>query len=155
MGVAIRFWADIVVPGKGTYYGDYPQLGLLEKIRSLKIAVVGERKEVDITPHIYGDSSIKRFYWRKYDAKGLSYGYYSNLNCYALPFFPGVDSLVATLNNQAGKLERIPNYDFIFWLDKMVLSAIDFKPDHLSLDMTLSDSTGKQVRRVVDKWKIE
>lgn len=155
LGISIRLWADIVKPEKSTYYGNYPKLGLLDKIHTLKIAIEGDNNEFNITSLIRGDSTIKEFFWRKYDLKGLSYGHYSNLNCYVLPFFPNIDSLLTTLNDRANKLERITNYDFIFWFDKNAISAIDFKPRYLSLTMTLSDSTGKQFRNITDKWKIE
>jgi hypothetical protein len=155
LGISIRLWADIIKPEKSTYYGNYPQLGLLNKIHSLKIVVVGDSKEFDITGFIKGDSTIKDFFWERYDSKGLSYGYYSSLNCYKLPFFHDTDGLLTTLNSQAGKLERITNYDFIFWLDKKIISRIDFKPSYLSMTMTLKDSTGNEVRNIIDKWKIE
>ncbi|NOT38718.1 MAG: hypothetical protein HOP11_15195 [Saprospiraceae bacterium] len=155
LGISIRLWADIVKPEKSTYYGNYPKLGLLDKIHSLKIAIEGDNREFNITSLIRGDSTIKEFFWGKYDSKGLSYSHYSSLNCYLLPFFPDTDSLLTTLNNRAGKLERITNYDFIFWFDKNPISNIDFKPRYLSLTMTLSDSTSKQFRNITDKWKIE
>lgn len=155
LGISIRLWADIIKSEKSTYYGDYPKLGLLDKIHSLKVVAEGDSKEFDITSFIRGDSTIRDFFWERYDSKGLSYGYYSSQNCYKLPFFHDIDSLLTTLNSQASKLERITNYDFIFWLDKKIISSIDFKPSYLSMTMTLTDSTGKEFRNIIDKWKIE
>src|SRR4051794_16641992 len=41
IGISIRFWVDIVKTEKGSFYGKYPALGLLDKINSLKIIIEG------------------------------------------------------------------------------------------------------------------
>lgn len=152
LGVSIRFWANIIKPEKSTFYGDYPKLGLLEKIQSLKITLESQDKAVDITNFIRGDSTITNFIWGKYE---LGYSHYSDKNCLKLPYFPSPENLLITLNSQTDKLKRIPNYDFIFWLDKELISDIGFKPNLLKMSMTLVDSTGRQHRNIDDKWNIE
>jgi hypothetical protein len=152
LGISIRLWANIIKPEKSTFYGDYPSLGLLEKIQSLKITLENQDKSIEITNFLKGDSTISNFIWGKYL---LEYSHYSNRNCFVLPYFQNTEDLLKTLNKEADKLKRIPNYDFIFWLDKNLISNIGFKPTLLKMSMTLVDSTGRQHRNIDHKWNIE
>ena len=62
--------------------------------------------------------------------------------------------MVNSLNN-GSELEKIPNHDYIFWLDRDVIKNISFKPTYLQMNITLKDTTGTKRREFNDSIKIE
>lgn len=154
-GISIRFRANIIKTEPGSFYGDYPTLGLLNKIYSLKIILEGQGQELDISELVKGDSSIQNVLWEKKAPKIASIGNYVNKHCNVVPYFQDINALINVLTNDIVKLGRIPNYDFIFWFNNDWNKKLHFKPGNLKMTMTLVDTTGKIHANITDEWKIE
>ncbi len=144
LGVQLKFWANIVMNENGTYYGDYPQKGLLHKIDSLQIHFTDGRSSLDIIPFLEGDSSLHEVKWRKYEYKNLPYTWGK------IPYFDNVASWKDVINNKPDSLERIPDHDYIFWFDKQVIKTLSFRPTRLEMKLVLVDSTGTKRKQLTD-----
>ena len=64
LGIQIKFWAKIIMNEKGTYYGYCPKKGLLERINNINISIRNGNDTLDITPFLFGDSTIYEVKWR-------------------------------------------------------------------------------------------
>jgi len=148
LGVQIKLWAKIIMNEKGAYYGEYPKNGLLKKIDKIVILFRNDNMSIDITNFLIGDSTISEVKWRKCEYKKLPYTWGS------CPYIKNVKSMVNMLND-GDKLNRIPNHDYIFWLDKEAIKSISFKPTYLQMRITLIDTTGTKNRELTDSIKIE
>lgn len=148
LGIQRKLWAKIIMNEKGTYYGNFPKNGLLEKISGINISFENDNEILDITPLLFGDSTIREVKWRNYNYKKLPYTWGQ------CPYFKDINSMVKSLNN-GSELERIPNHDYVFWIDGNVFKTISFKPTYLQLKISLVDSTGTKYRQVSDSIKIE
>lgn len=148
LGVQIKLWAKIIMSEKGVFYGYCPKNGLLEKIDKINISIRNDSTSIDITHFLIGDSTINEVKWRKCEYKKLPYTWG---NC---PYFKDIKSMVNRLNN-GSELKKIPNHDYIFWLDREVIKNISFKPTYLQMSITLIDTTGTKHRELMDSIKIE
>ncbi len=139
-GVQIKLWTKIIMNQKGGFYGNFPKNGLLEKIDSLTIFLTNNFDTLDITHYLKGDSTIKEMKWRECNYKKLPYSWGD------IPYFENIDSWVSVMNAKSSSLKRIPNHDYIFWINKKIINNISFKPTTIQINLTLIDSLGIKKR---------
>jgi hypothetical protein len=148
LGIQIKFWAKIIMNEKGAYYGYCPKNGLLERINNINISLINGSDTLEITPFLFGDSTIYEVKWRTYNYKKTPYTWG---NC---PYFRDIKSMIKSLNN-GSELGLIPYHDYVFWLDNNVIKDITFKPTYLRMKISLVDSTGTKHRQLIDSVKLE
>ena len=45
-------------------------------------------------------------------------------------------------------------YDYLFWFEHGILDSLGFEPSYLKIEMSVSDSTGNQIRTIADSARI-
>lgn len=136
LGIQLKLWAAIVMKNEGTFYGPYPKNGLLNKVDKIQIILKNNSSQLELSPYLHGDSTLKKIMWRKYEYKKTPYTWGQALNC------PDIATMIQWLND-GSKLNNIPRHDYIFWFDKSVWKKMDFQPTKIVLHMTLVDTNRK------------
>ncbi len=114
------------------------------KVSDLQISLTDGHQTFDLVPHLKGDSSVTEPRWRHYQYKKLPYSWGK------VPYFETIADFVEVINNHAERLDRIPDNDYIFWLDKEIIPSIPFHPKRLELKIVLTDSTNTAKKIISD-----
>jgi hypothetical protein len=110
----------------------------------LEILFANNTRALDIAPFLYGDSARLGIKWRKCDYKKLPYRQGKSI------YFENISAWVSILNNTSASLRRVPDHDYIFWIDRKIFDGLPFKPDKLQINISLVDSTGTKHRKLTD-----
>ena len=115
--------------------------GSEDTISELKVILVANNKEQDITKYLYGDSIVQRYKWEtKILEAGSGRICSDDCLCYQSIVFGNVDSLVNLFNRSRGDaFNQIDLYEFIFKLPNSIIEP----NGNFRIDVKIKLSNGK------------
>jgi len=136
-GIQIKLWTEVLIDDEHTFYGYAPQLGLLHKLADIDVYIRSDEYRIDLSEHLYGDSTITNPKWENLDFKKTPYTWGS------IPYFRDLDSLQNALNQSPNILGRIPDNDYILWLEDFdFMEELSF-PSTLILEFQIEGPLGE------------